>query len=86
MRRRSICCRPTPGDAPKLKPGLADAEINLDRNLRLQYLAGMGVNLRVGDLIYRNILACRKVPSDVFTGSEDRKALLWEAIQNPPVR
>jgi spermidine synthase len=45
-----------------------------------------GVNMRVGDLIYRNILAYRKVPSDVFTGSEDRKALLWEAIQNPPLR
>ncbi len=46
----------------------------------------MGVNLRVGDLIYRNILAHRKVPSDVFGGSDDRKARLWEAIQNPPMR
>jgi spermidine synthase len=74
------------GDAPNLRSWTADAVINQDMSLRLQYLAGMGVNLRVGDLIYRNILACRKVPSDVFTGSEDRKALLWEAIQNPPVR
>jgi hypothetical protein len=55
-------------------------------SLRLQYLAGLGVNLRVGDLIYRNILAHRKVPTDVFTGSEERKALLWESIQNPPLR
>jgi hypothetical protein len=46
----------------------------------------MGVNLRVGDVIYRNILAHRRVPADVFTGSEDLKAQLWEAIQNPPMR
>jgi hypothetical protein len=65
---------------------MADAVINRDISLRLQYLAGMGVNLRVGDLIYRNILAHRKVPSDVFSGSDQRKALLWEAIQNPPMR
>jgi hypothetical protein len=44
------------------------------------------VNLRVGDVIYRNILAHRKVPSDVFSGSEDGKARLWEAIQNPQMR
>jgi spermidine synthase len=74
------------GDAPNLGGWMADAVINRDVSLRLQYLAGMGVNLRVGDLIYRNILAHRKVPSEVFSGSEDRKALLWEAIQNPPMR
>jgi spermidine synthase len=74
------------GDAPNLDGWMSDAVINRDISLRLQYLAGLGVNLRVGDLIYRNILAHRKVPADVFTGSEDRKAQLWEAIQNPQLR
>ena len=74
------------GDAPNLGGWMADAVINRDISLRLQYLAGMGVNLRVGDLIYRNILAHRKVPSEVFSGSDQRKALLWEAIENPPMR
>jgi spermidine synthase len=74
------------GSAPNLGGWMADAVINKDVSLRLQYLAGMGVNMRVGDLIYRNILAHRKVPSDVFTGSEEHKALLWQAIQNPPMR
>jgi spermidine synthase len=74
------------GDAPNLGGWMSDALINKDISLRLQYLAGMGVNLRVGDLIYRNILAYRKVPSDAFTGSEGRKMQLWEAIQNPPMR
>jgi len=65
---------------------MADAVINRDISLRLQYLAGLGVNMRVGDMIYRNILAYRRVPADVFTGSDARKAQLWEAIQNPPMR
>jgi hypothetical protein len=65
---------------------MADAVINRDISLRLQYLAGLGVNMRVGDMIYRNILAYRRVPAEVFAGSEDRKAQLWEAIQNPPMR
>jgi spermidine synthase len=74
------------GDAPHLGAWMSDAVINKDRSLRLQFLAGLGVNLRVGDVIYRNILAHRQVPSDVFTGSEALKEQLWEAIQNPPMR
>ena len=74
------------GDAENLTGWTADAVINKDVNLRLQYLAGMGVNMRVGDVIYRNILAHRKVPADVFSGSEERKAALWTAIQNPQTR
>ena len=74
------------GDAPNLGGWMADAVINRDISLRLQYLAGLGVNMRVGDMIYRNILAYRRVPADVFTGSDDRRAQLWEAIQNPPMR
>ncbi len=43
--RPSSCSRPTPGTAQDLAPWLKDAAINRDRNLRLQYLAGMGLNL-----------------------------------------
>src|SRR5690606_18740971 len=32
------------GNAQQLQPWLADATINLDRNLKLQYLAGLGVH------------------------------------------
>jgi spermidine synthase len=35
---------------------LAGAEINRDRNLRLQYLAGLGVNLAEGPSIYQSLL------------------------------
>lgn len=74
------------GDAPNLQGWMSDAVINRDISLRLQFLAGLGVNLRVGDTIYQNILAHRRVPSGVFSGSEPAKAALWEAIQNPPMR
>ena len=45
---RSSCSAPTPGSTPDLGGWLKDASINRDRNLRLQYLAGMGFNLRRG--------------------------------------
>jgi spermidine synthase len=65
---------------------MKDAAINRDINLRLQYLAGLGVNLRQGDMIYRNMLAYRRAPSGLFVGSEALKASLWAAIQNPSQR
>ncbi len=74
------------GEAGDLRGWMSDAAINRDANLRLQYLAGMGVNLRVGDTIYRNILASRKVPSGRFAGSDARKEALWQAIQAPDER
>lgn len=56
--------------ASDLKGWLADADLNLDRNLRLQYLAGFGLNLQTADVIYDEILACRTNPGDLFTGGE----------------
>jgi len=74
------------GSAANLEGWMSDAVINRDINLRLQFLAGLGVNLRVGDVIYRNMLAYRKIPTDAFTGSDQSKAALWSAIQNPQLR
>ncbi len=71
------------GEEQDLRPWMADAAINRDRNLRLQYLAGMGVNLRVGDYIYQNMLVHRKFPSARFGGSEASREALWQAIGNP---
>jgi spermidine synthase len=45
------------------------AQINHDRDLRLQYLAGMGFNSAIGTTILQNITACYHFPSDVFIGS-----------------
>jgi spermidine synthase len=50
-------------------PWLQDAEINRDDNLHLQYLAGLGMNLDQRAEIYRNILAFRHSPGELFVGS-----------------
>ncbi len=67
---------------PEIDPWLADAQINRDRNLRLQYLAGLGVNLYEADPIYRDMARFRTYPEGLFTGSPARISellLAWEA-------
>jgi spermidine synthase len=68
------------GRGPDLQPWLAGAEINTDRNLRLQYLAGMGLNLQDAESIYGEMLHYRAFPEDLFTGSDERKNALREAL------
>jgi spermidine synthase len=48
------------------------AQINTDRNLRLQYLAGMWLNSYMGPEILYDILKYYKYPEDLFVGSEDK--------------
>jgi spermidine synthase len=45
------------------------AQINRDRNLRLQYLAGLGLNVNSGPEIFQQIISSRHFPNEVFTGS-----------------
>lgn len=52
----------------QLQSWLGEAEINRDRNLRLQYLAGLGVNNYEQAGIYAQILQQGRWPEDVFTG------------------
>jgi spermidine synthase len=59
---------------------LKDAEINRDRNLRMQYLAGFGLNLDDSAAIYSAMLVYRRFPNDVFTGSKGRVEVLRDAI------
>ena len=68
------------GRARDLKPWLMNAQINRDRNLRLQYLAGFGVNLHQGDAIYQDILQYRVFPEDLFIGSTETVWRLHQAI------
>ncbi len=64
-----------------LAPWLADAAINRDRNLRLQYLAGMGFNLYQSEAIYADMLQYSRWPNDLFVGSDATKQQLRAAIQ-----
>jgi spermidine synthase len=69
------------GRKADLAPWLRGAPINRDRDLRLQYLAGWGINSAMADSLYREILRYRRSPADIFTGSlERRRALLYAML------
>jgi spermidine synthase len=70
------------GQASDLKPWLADAEINRDGNLRLQYLAGFALNNTKEGEIYGRMLMYRRYPDNLFTVSDQRKAALMAAFQS----
>jgi spermidine synthase len=68
------------GRASDLGPWLKGAEMNRDRNLRLQYLAGISANYSQERAIYDGIVAHRRFPEKLFTGSEERRNELRKAI------
>jgi spermidine synthase len=63
---------------------LKDASINRDRNLRMQYLAGIGLNLDESASIYAGILSYRRFPEDLFTSAQGRVDSLRRAMQREP--
>ena len=62
------------------------AMINRDRNLRLQYLAGLGLNLYESDRIYSDMIAHARYPQGLFTGSAPTLQALREAIAREHAR
>src|SRR5581483_6684712 len=58
------------GRASDLRSWTAEATLNRDVNLKLQYLAGTGVNLHEGDAIYQEILSYRRFPDGLFIASD----------------
>jgi len=71
------------GRAADMKGWMANAQINTDRNLRLQYLAGMSVNSYMEAEILNGIMKYYRFPDDIFIGSsqhiEEMKLALKEA-------
>jgi spermidine synthase len=76
------------GRAADMKNWLSDAVINTDRNLRLQYLAGLGLNLYQSDAIYRSMIRDSAYPEDLFEGSpqtlQSLKARIDAALGGAP--
>jgi spermidine synthase len=60
------------GRARDLSEYIANAPINNDRNQRLQYLAGLGLNSMAYQKIYTQILQYRTFPDDLLTGAGGR--------------
>jgi spermidine synthase len=57
------------------------AEINHDSNLRLQYLAGLGLNLYRSDPIYRSMIRDVRYPEGLFEGSPQTLQALRARIE-----
>lgn len=71
------------GQESDLRPWLKDAGINRDRNLRLQYLAGLAEVAPDSDkkaLIYRDMMAYHRFPDERIVASEAGKRELRKAM------
>jgi len=71
------------GNARDLAPWLADAEINRDNNLRLQYIAGFRSNWYHSDSIFDEMVKYRKFPDQLFTGSDASKQAVKDLMIKP---
>ena len=71
------------GWGPDLTGWLKGAAINRDRDLRLQYLAGLGLNLYQNADIYSEVRQFRHYPDRLFVASPGTRSRL-EAIIGPP--
>jgi spermidine synthase len=71
------------GRFPDLQTWLATAEINRDRNLRLQYLAGLQLESTSGEDAYAEILEHRAFPKELFRASPRPLKVLQEALAMP---
>jgi spermidine synthase len=69
------------GRKADLAEWLKGAAINRDRNLRMQYLAAMGLNRDESATIYASMLAYRRFPEGLFVSAEGRVDSLRRAIQ-----
>jgi spermidine synthase len=71
------------GNAKDLKPWTDTAMINRDRNMRLQYLAGMSLNTYQADPIYISMTRYARYPEGLFKGSAETLDALRRAIKFP---
>jgi len=73
------------GGREELAAWLQDAAINRDRNLRLQYLAGQGLNIYAADAIFDNMTSGPpRFPEALFTGSPLRLEELRQRMRALP--
>jgi len=70
------------GRAPDLAGWLKGAVVNKDRDLRLQYAAGLSLNIHDEHRIKAELAAARRIPDGLFVGSEANLAELRNAIEN----
>ena len=72
------------GRAVDLAPMTADAQINGDLNMRLQYMAGLGLNSVSSPRVYKEILSYRRFPEELLSGSDAAMDELRESFGRRP--
>jgi spermidine synthase len=68
--------------APDLAAWLNGAAVNTDRDLRLQYLAGLSLNVSDKYRIHDELTAAHRLPDGLFVGSDSNLAELRNAIES----
>jgi spermidine synthase len=71
------------GRGHDLQPWLAGAEINRERHLRLQYLAGLAANTDQRFMIFQSLVRYRRYPADLFEASAGIEAQLRRWYEEP---
>jgi spermidine synthase len=68
------------GQRQDLLPWLEGAEINRDGNLRLQYMAGLALNMSMEGTIYTQILSYRRYPENMVVVSDPLRGAVMAAM------
>jgi spermidine synthase len=71
------------GQRQDLMPWLEGAEINRDGNLRLQYMAGLALNVSMETAIYTQILNYRRYPRNMLVVSDESREAVMNALRAP---
>ena len=71
------------GQRQDLLPWLEGAQINRDGNLRLQYMAGLALNVSMEGAIYTQILSYRRYPQNMLVVSEPLRQQVMAALHGP---
>ena len=64
-----------------LESWLQDAQINHDRSLRLQYMAGLSLHAKNEMAIYETLIGYRNFPKGIFVAPPDQQAELHQALE-----
>ena len=72
------------GRARDLQPLTNGAQINQDLNMRLQYIAGLGLNSMAFQQTYKEILKYRRFPEDLFVGTPGGRMDALRTLLNVP--
>jgi len=70
------------GNDRDLAPWLKDALINHDYDMRLQYMAGLALNMNQAEMIYRQMLSRATPPKNLFVGDPEALDIIFQSVSS----